>query len=186
MRAAQLCTAAEVPTPPVTAQVGNDHAMSGCEMLDYRLKHLAGDHQPMHEQEGRPRSALGEVEKAMRHFKVRMPANGEKSHIRAVSKWGSKRLRNTRQMQYPLDRADSIAILGASRPTPLALPGHFSPTGRTPNSNSTGEPSWWGSEFCVSKPARQERILTTFQGTWEKFLPPYRWRFGQVGGFSET
>ena len=50
------------PAPPVAAQVGNDHAMPGCEMLDHRLEHLAGDHQPMHEQEGRPRSALGEVE----------------------------------------------------------------------------------------------------------------------------
>ena len=25
------------PAPPVAAQVGNNHAMSGCEMLDYRL-----------------------------------------------------------------------------------------------------------------------------------------------------
>jgi hypothetical protein len=30
--------------------------MSGCEVLDYRLEHLAGEHQPMHEQEGRPPS----------------------------------------------------------------------------------------------------------------------------------
>jgi hypothetical protein len=49
------------PTPPVAAQVGNDHAMSTCERIDDRLKHLAGDHQPMHKQEWRPRTALGEV-----------------------------------------------------------------------------------------------------------------------------
>jgi hypothetical protein len=49
-------------TPSVAAQVGNDHAMSGREMPDHRLEHLAGDHQPMHEQEGWTRSALGEVE----------------------------------------------------------------------------------------------------------------------------
>ena len=48
--------------PPVAAQVGNDHAMSGREMLDHWLEHLATDHQSMHEQEGRPRSALAEVE----------------------------------------------------------------------------------------------------------------------------
>ena len=50
------------PTPPVPTQVGNDHPMSGCEVLDYRLEHLAGEHQPMHEQEGRPPSPLSEVE----------------------------------------------------------------------------------------------------------------------------
>jgi hypothetical protein len=36
--------------------------MSGRELPDHRLEHLAGDHQPVHEQEGRPRSALGEVQ----------------------------------------------------------------------------------------------------------------------------
>jgi hypothetical protein len=45
----------------VVAQVGNDHAMSGRELPDYWLEHLVGDHQPVHEQEGRPRSALGVV-----------------------------------------------------------------------------------------------------------------------------
>jgi hypothetical protein len=50
------------PTPPVATQVGNDHPMSGCEVLDYRLEHLAGNHQPMHEQEREARSSLGEVE----------------------------------------------------------------------------------------------------------------------------
>jgi len=49
------------PTPPVATQVWDDHTTSGCKMLDYRFEHLAGDHQPMHEQEGRPRSSLGEV-----------------------------------------------------------------------------------------------------------------------------
>ena len=48
------------PTPPVTAQVRNDHAMSGCKMPDYRLEHLAGDHQPVHEQERRSRAVLRE------------------------------------------------------------------------------------------------------------------------------
>ena len=33
------------PTPPVATQVGNDHPMSGCEVLDYRLEHLAREHQ---------------------------------------------------------------------------------------------------------------------------------------------
>jgi hypothetical protein len=46
----------------MAAQIGNDHALSGCEMLDHRLEHLAADHQPMHEQQGRPRAALAEVE----------------------------------------------------------------------------------------------------------------------------
>ena len=46
----------ESPAPPVAAQVGNDHAVSGCETLDHQLEHLAGDHQPVHEQKRRPRS----------------------------------------------------------------------------------------------------------------------------------
>jgi hypothetical protein len=46
----------------VAAQIGNNHAMPGCELLDHGVKHLAGNHQPVHEQEGRPRSALDEVE----------------------------------------------------------------------------------------------------------------------------
>jgi hypothetical protein len=46
----------------VAAQVGDDHTVPGGEMFDHRLEHLAGDHQPVHEQEGRPRSALGEVQ----------------------------------------------------------------------------------------------------------------------------
>lgn len=50
------------PTAPVAAQVGNDHAMPGRELPDYWLEHLAGDHQPVHQQERGPRSALGEVE----------------------------------------------------------------------------------------------------------------------------
>src|SRR5436309_413755 len=51
------------PAPPISTQVGNDHAMSARKMPDDRLEHLAGDHQPMHEQERRSRSSLGEVEK---------------------------------------------------------------------------------------------------------------------------
>ena len=50
------------PTSPVATKVGNDHAMPSCEMLDDRLEHLAGDHRPVHEQERRPRSSLGEGE----------------------------------------------------------------------------------------------------------------------------
>jgi hypothetical protein len=53
-------------TPSVAAQVGNDHAMSGREMPDHRLEHFASDHQPMHEQEGWPRSALGESRGTLR------------------------------------------------------------------------------------------------------------------------
>jgi len=51
-------------TPPVAAQIRNDHAMELREMLDEcRLEHLAAHHHPMHEQEGPPRSVFGEVEK---------------------------------------------------------------------------------------------------------------------------
>jgi predicted ATP-dependent serine protease len=50
------------PTLPMTTHVGNDHAMSGCELLEHRLEHFAGHHQPMHKQERRSRSALGKVE----------------------------------------------------------------------------------------------------------------------------
>ena len=49
-------------TSPVATQVGNDHAIPGCEMLDDRLEHLAGDHHTVHEQERRSQSSLGEVE----------------------------------------------------------------------------------------------------------------------------
>ncbi len=46
------------PAPPVAAQIGNNHAMLACEMIDYRLEHLASNHQPMDEQKRRPRAAL--------------------------------------------------------------------------------------------------------------------------------
>jgi hypothetical protein len=44
-------------TAPVTTEVRNDHTMPGCEMLDHRLEHLAGDHQSAHEQQRRRGSA---------------------------------------------------------------------------------------------------------------------------------
>jgi hypothetical protein len=40
------------PAPTMAAQVGNDHAVVGGEALKHVLKHLAGDHQPVHQQEG--------------------------------------------------------------------------------------------------------------------------------------
>jgi hypothetical protein len=43
----------------VAAQVRHDHAMPG-EVLDHRCEHLAGDHQPVHKQQGRPGTAFGE------------------------------------------------------------------------------------------------------------------------------
>jgi hypothetical protein len=46
----------------MAAQVRNDHTVSSGEMREYRLEHLAGDHQAMYEQEGRPDSKLSEVE----------------------------------------------------------------------------------------------------------------------------
>ena len=47
----------------VATQVGHDHAMPSREQLDHRCEHLAGDHQPMHEQRRRrPGTAFGEVD----------------------------------------------------------------------------------------------------------------------------
>jgi hypothetical protein len=33
----------------MTAQIRNNYTMSGCEMPDHWLEHLAGDHQTVHE-----------------------------------------------------------------------------------------------------------------------------------------
>jgi hypothetical protein len=44
----------------MAAQVRDDHAVSAGEVPDHGLEHLAGDHQPMHEQEGRSGAVLGE------------------------------------------------------------------------------------------------------------------------------
>jgi hypothetical protein len=46
----------------MAAQVGNNHAVCGGETLDHRLEHLAGDHQPVYQQEGRAGAALSEVD----------------------------------------------------------------------------------------------------------------------------
>jgi len=46
----------------MAAQVGNDHAVFGRETLDHRIEHLAGDHQPVHQQEGWAGPALSEIE----------------------------------------------------------------------------------------------------------------------------
>jgi hypothetical protein len=45
----------------VAAQIRNDQAMPGGETLEYWVEHLAGDHQPVHQQQGLTRSALGEL-----------------------------------------------------------------------------------------------------------------------------
>src|SRR5664279_3723108 len=52
-----------MPAVAVAAKVGDDHPMPGGEMIDHRVEHLAGDHQPVHEQKRRPRPVLGEVQK---------------------------------------------------------------------------------------------------------------------------
>jgi hypothetical protein len=38
----------KLPAAAVAAQVGNDHPMPGGEMIDHRVEHFAGDHQPVH------------------------------------------------------------------------------------------------------------------------------------------
>jgi hypothetical protein len=50
------------PAPSMTAQVRDNDPVPGCKALDHRFEHLAGNHQPMDQQQGRPRSALAEME----------------------------------------------------------------------------------------------------------------------------
>jgi hypothetical protein len=44
--------AAVAPAPAMAAQAGNDDVVFGGETLDHRIEHLAGDHQPVHKQQG--------------------------------------------------------------------------------------------------------------------------------------
>jgi hypothetical protein len=50
----------------MASKIRNDHAMTPRELDDYRLEHLASNHQPMNEQERRSASVLGKGD-AVRH-----------------------------------------------------------------------------------------------------------------------
>jgi len=88
----------ELAAPPVTAQVGNDHAMSGRELVDHRGEHFAGDHEPVYEQQRRAGSSLGEGEQArgshrityVRHYPARslQSARPTKKHNAPVGSRG--------------------------------------------------------------------------------------------------